>query len=163
MGCSTGIIQRSENSRRSFLLDEVAYDLVIEVLDGRPFDLFPNVFFLLGLQRQFNEDLLQLLVDIVDAKLFERVILEEPYQCMQFSMIRKPYLENLEAEDVLDETASGNEHAILQEWTHQNTHDLGSGSSGLHRYIDPGHNPLKQIVVDRLGERIPPRPSLRRI
>jgi hypothetical protein len=37
--------------------------------DGSPLDLLSNIFFLLGLQGQFNEDLLELLVDVVDAEL----------------------------------------------------------------------------------------------
>jgi hypothetical protein len=37
--------------------------------DRSPLDLLSNVLFLLGLQGQFNEDLLKLLVDVVDAEL----------------------------------------------------------------------------------------------
>jgi len=36
-------------------------------------DLLANVFLLLRLERELNEDLLQLLVDVVDAKLLELV------------------------------------------------------------------------------------------
>lgn len=84
MRCSASIIQGSENTRRSLLFDQVAHDLVIEVLDWRPLDLFPDVLLLLSLERQFDENLLQLLVDIIDAELLKRVVVE-----------------NLKAEDVL--------------------------------------------------------------
>jgi hypothetical protein len=39
-------------------------------------DLFSDIFFLLSLQCKFDEYLLQLFIDIVDAKLLERVVLE---------------------------------------------------------------------------------------
>lgn len=84
MRCSASIIQGSENTRRSLLFDQVAHDLVIEVLDWRPLDLFPDILLLLSLERQFDENLLQLLVDIIDAELLKRVVVE-----------------NLKAEDIL--------------------------------------------------------------
>ena len=49
--------------------------LIVEVLNLLPGDSFPNVLFLLSLQGELNKELLELLVDIVDAKLFETVIL----------------------------------------------------------------------------------------
>ena len=82
--CGTSVVESCEDTRRTAFLNEIANDLVIEVLDRRPFDLFPNVLLLLGLQREFDEDLLKLLVDIVDTKLLEGVVPED-----------------LEAEDVL--------------------------------------------------------------
>ncbi len=75
MGGSAGVVERSEDTRRAAFLDEVAHNLVVEVLDWCPFDLLPDVLLLLGLQRELNEDLLQLLVDVIDAQLLERVIL----------------------------------------------------------------------------------------
>jgi hypothetical protein len=39
--------------------------------NGSPLDLLLHVLFLLGLQGQLDEDLLQLLVHVVDAKLFD--------------------------------------------------------------------------------------------
>ena len=49
--CSrTRVVERGENPRRSTFLNEVAYNLVIEVLDWRPLDLLPDVLLLLGLQ-----------------------------------------------------------------------------------------------------------------
>ena len=74
--CSrTCVVQRCENTRGSAFLDEIAYDLVVEVLDRRPLDLLANVLFLFGLEGEFNEDLLELLVDVIDAKLLKGVVL----------------------------------------------------------------------------------------
>lgn len=97
-------------------LNEVAHDLVVEVINGTPLDSFLNVLFLhrwktqrslhgfqgmgerrhtlshiidgwtlgsgqwshlLGLKRELDEDLLQLLIDKVDAKLLKAVSLED--------------------------------------------------------------------------------------
>lgn len=71
MSSSTSVIESSEDSGRSAFFDKVAHDLVVEVFDRSPFDLFADVLLLLGFQSQFDEDLLKLLVDIVDTKLFE--------------------------------------------------------------------------------------------
>lgn len=70
-----GIVQGGENTRRTLLFDQVAHNLVVEVVDRCPFDLLPHIFFLLGLEGELDEDLLQLLVDIVDAQLLERIVL----------------------------------------------------------------------------------------
>jgi len=70
MGCCASVVERGEDPRRTTFFDEVAYDFVVEILDGRPFDLFADVFFLLSFESKLDEDLLQFLVDIVDAKLF---------------------------------------------------------------------------------------------
>ena len=78
----TGIIERGKDSRRSFLLDEIADDLIIEVIDRGPLrialrvnrarmgrtrmtdlDLFSYVFLLLGFESELNEDLLQFLCE----------------------------------------------------------------------------------------------------
>lgn len=69
------IVESRENPRWTFLLDQVAYDLVVEILDWCPFDLLAVVLFLLSLQCELDKDLLQLLVDVVDAELFEGVVL----------------------------------------------------------------------------------------
>lgn len=45
--------------------------------DRRPLDLFPHILLLLRLESELNKDLLQLLVDVVDTQLFERIILED--------------------------------------------------------------------------------------
>jgi hypothetical protein len=71
MSGHTCIVERRKDARRSSFFNQITNDLVIEKLDGGPLDLFSNVFFLLGLEGQLDKNLLQLLVDIVDAKLFE--------------------------------------------------------------------------------------------
>ncbi len=75
MGSRTCIVQRGKNTRGSAFLNEVAYNLVVEVLDGRPLDLFANVLLLLGLEGELDEDLLKLLVDVVYTELLEGVVL----------------------------------------------------------------------------------------
>ena len=77
MGCSASIVQRRENARWSLLLNQLANNLVVEVLDWCPLNLLLSIFFLLSLQSQLNENLLKLLIDVVDAKLLERVALED--------------------------------------------------------------------------------------
>ena len=74
--CSrSGIVQSSEDPRRTALLNKVADDLVIEIFDLCPLNLLTDVFFLFSLQSQLDEDLLQLLVNVVDAELLERIFL----------------------------------------------------------------------------------------
>ena len=58
------------------LVDELADDLVVEVFDGDPVDPLLPVLLLLLLQDQLNEQLLQLLVAVVDAKLLKAVFVE---------------------------------------------------------------------------------------
>ena len=67
----TGVVESGENTRWATFFDQVAHDLVVEVLDRSPLDLLPDIFLLFSLEGQFDEDLLQLLVDIVNAQLFE--------------------------------------------------------------------------------------------
>lgn len=121
-----GVVEGSKDAWRALLLDQVAYDLVVEVLDRRPLDLLAHVLLLLRLERELNKDLLELFVDIVDAELLERVRVED-----------------LEAVDV--------EHA----------NDVVRRRGRLHRLVDSVHDPLKQVVVDRLGQGIAHRRRLR--
>ena len=58
------------------LLHKVADDLVVEVRHLLPLDTLALVLLLLTLQGEFDEDLLQLLVTVVDAHLFKRVRLK---------------------------------------------------------------------------------------
>lgn len=53
------------------LLNKIANDDIVEVLDGHPLDAFTQVFFLLGLQGQLDEQLLQFLIAEVDTELFK--------------------------------------------------------------------------------------------
>ena len=65
------VVQGSEDSRRATLLNEIADDLVVEVFDFRPLNPLTNIFLLLGLEGQLDENLLQLFVDVIDTELFE--------------------------------------------------------------------------------------------
>ena len=58
MGRRAGIVEGGENSRWTTLFDQVAHDLVVEVLDRSPLDLLPDVFLLFSLEGEFDEDLL---------------------------------------------------------------------------------------------------------
>ena len=69
------VIEHGEDAGRGLSFDEVAHDLVVKVLDGLPLDSLLRVLFLLSLERELDEELLQLLVDIVDAELLESVVL----------------------------------------------------------------------------------------
>lgn len=77
MGRSSRIIEGCEDTGRTSFLNEIAHDLVVEVLDRCPLNLFAHVFFLLRFQRQLNEDLLEFFINVVDAKLLKRVVLED--------------------------------------------------------------------------------------
>lgn len=85
MGGGAGVVQGGEDTRGATFLDEVTYDLVVEVFDGVPLDLLPDILLLLGLECQLNENLLQLLVDVVDTKLLERVVLRFSEQYIPMS------------------------------------------------------------------------------
>lgn len=76
MSGRAGIVHGGENAWGSLLLDEVAHNLVVEEVDGSPLNALSDVLFLFGLEGELNKDLLKLFVDIVDAELFERVLLE---------------------------------------------------------------------------------------
>ena len=58
MSSCTSVVQGSEDSRRSAFLDEVAYNLVVEVFNWRPLDLLADVLLLLRLESELDEDLL---------------------------------------------------------------------------------------------------------
>lgn len=75
MGGGTCIVKSGKDSWGSTLLDEITDNLVVEVFDWCPFDLFPHVLLLLRLECKLNEDLLKLLIDVVDAQLLERIVL----------------------------------------------------------------------------------------
>lgn len=84
MGCCASVVQGRKDSRRSALFNEITHNFVVEVFDRCPLNLFADIFFLLRLQCELDENLLELLVDVVNAKLLKRVVLE-----------------NLESEDIL--------------------------------------------------------------
>jgi hypothetical protein len=60
VGGGTGIIESSKDPRRAFLLDQVADNFVIKILDWRPLDLFSGIFLLFGFEGELNEDLLRI-------------------------------------------------------------------------------------------------------
>jgi len=70
------VVQGSEDSRGATLLNKITDDFVVEVFDFRPLDPLTNIFLLLRLESQLDENLLQLFIDIIDAELFEGVFLE---------------------------------------------------------------------------------------
>lgn len=63
------------------LFNEVTNDNVVEVLHGLPLDALAQVLFLLLLQRQLDEQLLQFLVAEVDAELLEAGIWKDLVEC----------------------------------------------------------------------------------
>ena len=104
VGGRASIVEGGEDTRRTSFLNEVAHNLVVEVLDRCPLDLFSDVFFLFRLQCQFNEDLLELLVDVVNAKLLKGVVLRDHFRtsfvaiCDQLtSKISKPKMSYVDA------------------------------------------------------------------
>ena len=58
------------------LLHEVTNNPVVKEFNWCPLDSFAFVFFLFLLQHQFNKQLLQLFVAVVDAELFKAVSFE---------------------------------------------------------------------------------------
>mmetsp|Transcript_40855 Transcript_40855/g.102868 ORF Transcript_40855/g.102868 Transcript_40855/m.102868 type:complete len:242 (+) Transcript_40855:1244-1969(+) len=60
-----------------FLLDEQHTLLVVEVVHILPSDSLLAILFLLSLQGEFNENLLQFLIHIVDAQLFKRILAKD--------------------------------------------------------------------------------------
>jgi hypothetical protein len=54
-----------------FLLNQVADDFVVEVLNMFPFNALSLILLLLGLKCQLNEELLKLFITEVDAELFK--------------------------------------------------------------------------------------------
>ena len=71
VGSCARVIEGGKYARRPAFFDKITDDLVIEVLDGGPFNLFAYIFLLFGLQSELNENLLQFFVDVVDTKLFK--------------------------------------------------------------------------------------------
>ena len=161
--CSCGgIVQSSEDSGGAALLNKVADDLVIEILDLRPLDLFTDIFFLLGLQGQFDEDLLQLFIDVVDAELLEGIFLECQMSVVSGSNLSViPQRSQIQKCPVTDIKWRGTGERTRR--THQNSNQLADCSTRFHRNVDTRDNPLEQIVIDSLRQRISPRASLRRI
>lgn len=58
MCCRAGVVEGCENPRRTTFFNQVAHDLVVEILDRGPLNFLPNVFLLFGLESELDEDLL---------------------------------------------------------------------------------------------------------
>ena len=58
MRSGAGVIESSEDAWRAPLLDEIADNLIVEVLDWCPLDLLADVLLLLRLESELDEDLL---------------------------------------------------------------------------------------------------------
>ena len=58
MRSGAGVIESSEDAWRAPLLNEIADNLIVEVLDWRPLDLLADVLLLLRLESELDEDLL---------------------------------------------------------------------------------------------------------
>lgn len=104
MGSCAGIVECRKDTRRSLSFNEITHDLIVEILNWRPLDLLADVFFLLSLQGELNEDLLKLLVHIVDAQLLEGIVVAVT---VEYKLVRsaaysraKPRLQNFEAVDI---------------------------------------------------------------
>ncbi len=77
VGSGTSVVESREDAWWAFLFDKVADNLVVEVFDGCPLNLLEGVLLLLLLQCKLDENLLKLFVDVVDAKLLERVVVKD--------------------------------------------------------------------------------------
>src|SRR3989338_4853972 len=66
------LVEKRKDSERVFV-DEVDARLIVKVFYGFPSDAFASVFFLFSFQSEFDEDLLEFFVDIVDAQLFKTI------------------------------------------------------------------------------------------
>lgn len=71
------IVKNGHETGRALLFNKIAADLVVEVIDVLPLNALSKVLLLLGLERELDENLLQLFVDEVDAELLETVFLKK--------------------------------------------------------------------------------------
>lgn len=78
-GPQTLLIQHGQDAI-FVILNEIADDGVVEIFNIGPLDALPHIFLLLFTQSQLDEDLLQLLVAVVNDKLFKAVVLWEQQQ-----------------------------------------------------------------------------------
>lgn len=130
MCSSCCIVESDKEARWATFFYEITHRLIVKVSDRRPFDMFSNVFLLFSFECQLNEDLLELLVDVVDAQLFEAIILSSylslvhgPEECIN-------YLEHLETIDIQD--PNGMTMSCLR----------------FHRFVDMCHYVFKEVIVD---------------
>lgn len=57
-------------------LNEFTDNFVVEIINWGPLDSLLNILFLLSFQCQFNEDLLKLLINKINTKLFKSIFLK---------------------------------------------------------------------------------------
>eukprot|EP01083_Nonionella_stella_P291265 991163_1 len=60
-----------------FCLDEITHDFVVEIVHLNPSDSLLTVLVLLFLKSDFDENMLEFFIHVVDVKLLERVVLED--------------------------------------------------------------------------------------
>ena len=137
------------------LLDEIAANLVVEVVNVLPLDALGAVLLLLGLERELDEDLLQFLVHEVDAQLLESVFLfvvgyvvrrkhrlptESTHDTTRHAGARgggTTYTENLETVDV------------------ENTGGEGLGVVDVHGVVDSLDDVVEHARVEGLRQGVP--------
>mmetsp|Transcript_5287 Transcript_5287/g.8740 ORF Transcript_5287/g.8740 Transcript_5287/m.8740 type:complete len:349 (-) Transcript_5287:1254-2300(-) len=73
----TNIIQHEKDSWWIFSFNQITHNFVVKVWNWIPFDAFALILFLFIFQREFNENLLQFLIHIIDAHLFETVFVKD--------------------------------------------------------------------------------------
>ena len=73
---TTDIIENQEDTRWVLTFDQFTDNLVVKERNGGPLDTFVDVFLLFQSKSEFDEDLLEFFVDVVDTELFETVFIE---------------------------------------------------------------------------------------
>ena len=86
------VVEGGKDSGGALAFDQFAHDSIVKdclsavhctksgarpTLDRRPLDLLIHILLLLRLERELDEDLLELFVDVVDTELLKRVVLED--------------------------------------------------------------------------------------
>ena len=67
------VVKERKDSDGTLALNELAHNDIVKKLDRRPIDALLDILFLLFLERQLDENLLQFLVDKVDTCVEEMV------------------------------------------------------------------------------------------
>lgn len=94
VGSCGGVVESCKDTGGTFSFNQLADDCVVKdclisthrtlsihswglTLDRGPLDLLSDVFLLLSFERELDKDLLELLVDVINTELLERVVLED--------------------------------------------------------------------------------------
>mmetsp|Transcript_28437 Transcript_28437/g.53762 ORF Transcript_28437/g.53762 Transcript_28437/m.53762 type:complete len:284 (-) Transcript_28437:102-953(-) len=131
------VVQHTEQARRLSALYQLADDLVVEERDRSPGDAFRLVLVLLSLECQRDENLLELLVDVVDAELFESVDVK-----------------NLEPVNVQD---TQTQHVLGAD---QVFPDLLGDFLDVEADVDTLNEKVKEALKESLPHRVPPTSGL---